>query len=234
MLFVLAVCDRPRMVRHALESFDRLEDPDWHLAIVDDGLAFPFREHHADFLERHPNTTLFEIRDTLENKLARGSLHGEFLNRAILECPGDIVEIVCDDDAVVETSVGTLLEWFRTHPEQRYSHGLAHTFNPLKDLPNLSMLADPSRNWWCNGSETVHCFNRKDSCQVAYRANVFRDDGIRYPTHQTVALDAALYGQLSRYGPAPFNGISMQYKGVFQGQLGNSPTPYQPIDGYPK
>lgn len=227
LLIVCVYYDRPRMVRNALESVKRQTDDRWHLAFIDDGSTVPGEPIVREIFGDDPRVTCYRIEDTAAAKLARdGSTHPAWMNRAIRECPGDLVIILCDDDALHEDVTHNVVRWFDEHPEAVYGYGYVKRFDPFVETPHDGLPYDQDL---CRHRDAIRPSCQVDSTQVVYRASTHREDGITYPEVKTTDLDAAIYDSLfERYGSCPIMKLSghtivTQYKGRHDDQMGRRP-----------
>lgn len=232
-LIVLVYFDRPNMVRYALESIRDLTTDRWHLAFIDDGSITPGQPIVQDVLRDHADRTWFYLGNDSEavKRAQNGSRHGEAMTAAIRDCPGDIVTILCDDDALIPDGLEKVLDWYTDNPEAMYSWSRVRTFDPFQGKPGPHV---PPRADGLNRHQgTISPSCMVDSSQVTFRASAVRDDGCHYPALGTCALDASMFEQLQeRYGLCPANGIELQYKAEFDDQMGNRPVErrFQPRD----
>lgn len=225
-VLILCYFERPLLVRNALRSIKEIEYSNFNLVIIDDGSQTKPNIHDValDVLGEtmYSQTGFYHTTDTPEQKKEQGgSRHGQFLNEIILASDADLVIPVCDDDCIISDYLTNLDQWFRAHPEKKYGYSHVRIFDPTKESP----FGIEKRPHWTNLTETIHPVNRVDSSQVAFRTECFKKGGARFPSPQTRNLDAALFQQLfDLYGPCDFMGFDGQYKGWFEGQLGNQPV----------
>lgn len=220
------------MVRNALESIRDMTYSDWHLAFIDDGSQPPGKPIVEEVLNNYlDKITFYRIEDSVQQKINQGgSRHPEFMNKAILESSmgdEDVVIILCDDDAIIPDYLEKLSPYYSNNPDVIYSYCHCAPYNPLIEKINQSFIG---RSFGYNHTHPLFPCGVVDSAQVTYRKKAFTQGGLRYPSPATVALDASIYSLLARYGPAPHNGIVGQYKGWFQGQLGNRGDLFTAVD----
>ena len=224
-LILIAYFQRPKIVEFALQSIRQLEYVNFDLFIVDDGSQT--QPHIQDITlevlgeKLYSRTGFYICGDTPEQKKAQGgSRHGHFLNEIILASSAELALICCDDDAILPDYLTNLDQWFRANPDKKYGYSHVRIFDPTKESP----FGIDKRAHWTNLDVPVHPVNRIDSSQVVFRTECFKKGGCRFPSPQTRNLDAALFQQLfDRYGPCYPMGFDGQYKGWFEGQLGNQP-----------
>lgn len=220
-LIILPFYQRPiQIFKNALLSIKQLEYDSWHLAFIDDGSVFHGRPIVEEFLPDHQDKiTYYRCDDTPEQKLAQGgSRHGEYMNKAILESDADAVVILCDDDALHPKYFTNLNDWFTRNRHKKYCYSHIIPFDPEKENPFQVEI----RSHVTNVTGLIHCSNRVDSSQVAFRRSCFTEGGASYKSPRTKNLDSDLFAQLFElYGPCHYTGFYSQYKGWFRGQLGN-------------
>lgn len=218
-LIVLPYFERPNLVRNALESVRDQSDPRWHLAFIDDGSTRPGEPVVREILGDDPRVTCYRYEDTIDQKRAQnGSMHGKYMTDAILAGPGELVIVLCDDDALFPGCVENVHRWFDEHPEAQYGYGHVQVYHPPHERPGQVERghADLNRH---TGAIQPAC--QVDGSQVCFRASAFRGGGVHYPRPCTGALDASSFEQCYRlYGPCSFMGFVTQYKGVWPGQMG--------------
>ncbi len=223
-LIVLVYYDRPNMVKNALYSIAGLQYANWELAFIDDGSLFPgaylVKEKLGQFIDR---ITFYNTNDTIEDKIKQeGSRHGAFMNLAISNSSADFVVILCDDDALINTSLTELNEFFLSHPEAMYCYSHIIPFDPFIQTPRTAIYTDG--HWLNRNSFPISPSCQIDSSQIAFRTECFRH-GIAFKSPMTGALDADLLSQLyESYGLCPFTGSVTQYKADFSDQMGKRPV----------
>ena len=229
-LIVLVYYNRPRTVKNALRSINEQTQDNWHLAFIDDGSTVPGKPIVEEILkDKLDKITFYRCDDTVEQKNTQGgSRHPEFMNRAILECPGEIVVICCDDDALMPNYCAELSDFYENHPIVSHSYCHFLPFNPSVEKMGLHLRDGRTHHY--NFTHTLSPYSTVDSSQVSFRRQLFLD-GLRYPSPATSCLDAALFAQITPlYGLCPFNGILGQYKGWYGDQLGFRGDTYNPKD----
>lgn len=213
------------LVKNALRSIKELEYANFDLFIIDDGSQ---TKPHIDEIateilgdEAYSKIGFYFTGDTPKSKKEQGgSRHGQFLNEIILASSAEVALILCDDDSILPDYLTNLDQWFRANPDKKYGYSHVRIFDPTKESP----FGIKKRPHWTNLTETVHPVNRIDSSQVVFRTECFKKGGCRFPSPQTRNLDSALFKQLfDLYGPCHYMEMDGQYKGWFDGQLGNQP-----------
>lgn len=219
-LLILVYYDRPNIVKNALNTIAALQSDNWELAIIDDGSPRPVQPIAEEILKDHLDKVRFyQTGDTLELKMQRGGIFGQYINKAMDESNADLVMIVCDDDAVVADALIHLSNWFEANPDKMYCHSHVIPYNPKTQTagPHLPRLSHHT-NFLnpLNPSCTV------DASQVVFRKLCHDQGYVSYPYPSTCNLDAHVFSQLAtHYGLAHFSGVVAQYKGWFADQLGN-------------
>lgn len=219
-LILLAYYNRPKLVRNALTSIKESTCKNWELAVIDDGSeheAFPvvLEMFNSEELSK---TKFYNTSDTEENKTARGSISGQYLNIAISESDADLVIMLCDDDALVHDYLENLDKYFSEYPEQKYCYSHVIQFNPLEEDYHGKQETDV----FLNKTGDINPANNVDASQVCWKREVsIGDDAVLFPSPQTKNLDAYLYQKMfDRLGACKFTGFFSQYKGMHPHQLG--------------
>jgi cellulose synthase/poly-beta-1,6-N-acetylglucosamine synthase-like glycosyltransferase len=221
-LIVLAYYERPNMVRNALNSIARQGASNWDLAVIDDGSPTPVEPIVREILSSYQDRIKFyRCEDTKEQKLAQGgSRHGAYINQAMTESDADYVVILCDDDALVDGSIRKLINYYDTNPGSKWSYGHVIPYDPSRGPPPFNTTKAPKI--WLNKTGSINPACQVDSSQVSFRRQYILEVG--YPSPMTAALDAAVFNEMHRrHGLCPFNGVVVQHKGSFSGQMGNRP-----------
>lgn len=227
-LILCVYCERPRMIRNALESVRDQTDPNWHLAFIDDGSRVPGEPIVREILGDDPRVTFYRCDDDAAQKdRQKGSRHGAYMNIAIRECPGDVVVVLCDDDALHPELVANLRRWFSEN-ENGWGYGHLYEFDPWHEKPGQIVRESANQN---RHTEPVDPVCRLDSTQVCYRPDPIRAGPQGYPELGTGALDASIFQQLlPLYGKVPYMGFVTQYKGVYPDQMGKRDALHHPKD----
>lgn len=233
-LIILVYFDRPNMVRNALNSIASLDTDAWELAFIDDGSITPGRPIVEDILGDNylPRIKFYRLKDTIEDKVNQGgSRHGHAMNMAIEDSNADIGVVLCDDDALTPQGIGGLLRYYTNNPGTRYCYSHVIVFDPTKQIPGEHLTK--TSHWLNRFTTPVRPSCQLDSSQVSYRLRNLKLDGLKYEHPKTGALDAGMFDQLAeKYGPAPFSGTIVQYKAIFNDQMGNRDVNkmYYPLD----
>lgn len=224
----MAYYERPNMVRFALKSLrDQLYE-DWELVFVDDSSQIPGKPVVREVLHDAQHKIKFYNTNDLHKK-ERGSIFGKFWNDGLLASDSDIAIMLCDDDALYPTYLGSLVKWYTDNPEKQYSYSHVIPFNPF-ETKSLAGMKD-NTNWWLNKVGDINPVCQVDASQVSWRTDLFRHHGMRFPFPKTTNLDEALYQQLfDTCGLCPFNGLISQYKAIHSEQLGSRHDHYNTRD----
>lgn len=237
-LILLMYYNRPNLVKNALQSIQNLKYDNYEVAIVDDGSEVNIEELSKKYIPEH-KLEYYRIDCSIEDKIkyegrpnpddCGNSIHGKYLNKAILESNADIVIPLCDDDALVSDYLNKLNDYFIENPNVKYAFSNAFIFNPRTDIPfNIKEKRD---SWGFYEEDQEKVAGVLDSSQVVYRAECFKKDGVRYPYPQTKNLDYVIYKQMEyRYGKCSYLGFFGQYKAVFKEQLTHRKNMYEYID----
>ena len=225
-LIVLAYYERPEMVVNALESINELDYSNFEVAFIDDGSTKKgepvVREVCKSIIDKFKFTY---IDNTIDDKYKQGgSIHGKYMNEAILASDADIVIILCDDDALVSDYLTNLNNFFNTHDNLWcYSH--VNFYNPeiesfrcSRPKPTLTGLNTDTLNTHIN-MIVPSC--KVDGSQVAIKREAFIKYNVWYPYPQTKDCDRFIFESFINYlGLCPFSGCIGQHKGWFVNQLG--------------
>lgn len=218
-LVILPYYNRPVMVRGALESLRRQGDAPWRCVMVDDG-----SEVHGqsvvenEFPDLLPRMEFTRIEDTIGQKVWQGgSRHPQFMNEAIEKGREDLVVVLCDDDALMPGVIGKLLMWHSCHPAEKWSYGHVSIYDPTKE--SVPWDGEPRMDWHLNRrTDSIFPAYIVDSSQVVFRREAFTG----FPPVNTKNCDAALFTDMAKkWGRCPFNGLTVQHKGVFSDQMGS-------------
>ncbi len=234
--------ERPNMVKNALDSFLEIDYDNYEICIIDDGskknpiYSVLTNEHYKNI----KNLKILYTHDSIENKLQRGSIHGSFMNKAILESNAEIVVMMSDDDAVTSNYFKDLNNFYNINTKIQYSYCHIIPFDPMVEKPSKNLLNKTHTIPWNTNAATnlnhtipLNPYCRVDSTQVSWRRSANIDDKIFFPEEQTKNLDASFYSKMyETYGSCFFNGIIGMYKGFHHGQLGNRSgvEQFDPID----
>jgi glycosyltransferase involved in cell wall biosynthesis len=226
-LIVLAYYNRPKIVLNALESIKNLNYNNFEVCFIDDGSEFKgepiVREVCSNIIDKFK---FKYIDNTIEQKkLQGGSIHGKYMNDAILESDSDIVIILCDDDALFPNYLNDLNNFFNYNPNDVWCYSHVKFFNPenthysdASDIPSDPTLNTSSLNRY---RDPISPSCRVDGSQVAFKRNTFVDGNVWYPYPQTQDCDRYIFeSMVKKWGLCPFLGGYGQYKGWFENQLG--------------
>lgn len=217
-LVLLVYYERPKMVRNALESLLWDQGDDWRCVFLDDGSVAPGRPVAEEVLA--PVLDRVEFLNTgdsvAKKKIQNGSRHGEVLNHAVGMATEDVVLTLCDDDALVEGAIPALLRWYEDHPEAKWSYGHVSVYDPSREAVPKGRRSP--RHWLNRLTTSISPSCMVDSTQVSFRM----DTMLPFATRQTANLDADIFHRsFAAFGPCPYNGLTVQYKGIHEDQLGN-------------
>lgn len=223
-LILLAYFERPNLVRLALESIKNQSYKNWEVAFCDDGVNYPGKDIVYEIFDEFDlaKFKFYETKHTVQQKnMQGGSMSGSMINQAVDESDADIVLILCDDDALYPESLEKLVKFYEENPSIDYSYGKVSIFNP-NDRVEYSNIEDNLNYVLNNRSGPISPANTVDASQVSWRHKKYKDAGIKFPSPQTAALDAVIYQRLENaFGKCHENGIIVQYKAIFPGQMGN-------------
>lgn len=227
---VLMYYDRPNMVRFALDSIAAQDYDNFWVSIIDDGSQSPIEP----IVEKYPfidKVSIWQTGDSIDQKHAQGgSRFGEQVNKALELSDADVAMMLCDDDALLPSTLTGLYQYYTVHPEVTYSYGHVLTFDPMQPA-NYQSIKGRYGHQLNSYNQPINAFCRVDASQVSWRLKPYIEAGITFPHPQTAALDAVVYQQMyDRLGPCVFNELVVQYKGIFPDQLGLRKDPFNPID----
>lgn len=240
-LILLLYCDRPNMVKFSLDSIRAQTYRNFEVAVIDDSARSPGGDYFPNnsivkymkdsSLEGVDSNKVYTVSDTIEEKIANGgSRFGLFVNQAINESNADVGLMLCDDDALIPSTLEQLNEYYTTQPHVQYSYGHVLTYNPY-EAKNYASISGRYGSQLNSYNEPINAYCRVDASQVSWRMASYKNAGIQFPYPQTAALDAVVYQQMyDMMGPCEFNGKFVQYKGVFPDQLGSRTDPFVPVD----
>lgn len=241
---VVPYFERPKMFLNAINSFKRIEYDNWEIRIIDDGsIKSPVKPILENELPKNilEKIIVYNTNDTIDNKLKRGSIHGQYMNLAFKESDADIFCMMSDDDAVFEEYFKNLNLFYSNNLEINYSYSHIIAFDPFVETPEKDLLKTSAETRFWNTNATTNLnhivplnpYCRVDSTQVSWRSICNKVHNVWFPDNQTKNLDASFYEQMFRnFGNCQFNGFISMYKGFHQGQLGNrnGKNQYEPID----
>lgn len=244
---ILAYTDRPKLVRNALDSIEanRLNGCKFSISVIDDSTANYGEIKHImqkKYRKLYKLSRFFEIKDTLDNKIARGdSIHGKYTTDAIRTSKSDYSIYLCDDDALLPNYINELSDYYQKNPCVLWSWCYVSIYDPSKHNWNTIKKTEKNvKNEFVHTDTflndkigTINPCNRKDASQVTFRIKTFNDFGISYLNQKTSNLDAHLFDDInSKIGPTcAQNNIMGQFKGWHVDQLGNrqhSPAKFLP------
>jgi glycosyltransferase involved in cell wall biosynthesis len=230
-LIILVYFERPNIVLNALTSFNDITYKNYEIVIIDDGSRAPVepiarRVLKPDVLEK---TKFINTGHSIEYKKANGgSYHGKFINEAIEQSDAGLVFVVCDDDALIPSSIDGIIEWFRQRPNVVYTYGHVIEFDPETEKIGRHI---PPRPTTLNHTGTINPSCQVDSSQVIFRSIIHNEDGISYKYPMTSALDADFFHDMQTlYGPGEFCGYYVQFKGKFANQMGEREDEFETGD----
>jgi glycosyltransferase involved in cell wall biosynthesis len=229
-LIVLFYYDRPNMVRFALDSIEAQQYDDLEVAFIDDGSVIPGKPlvKQYSFADK---VRFYNTHDSKDKKIAQGgSRIGLMANRAMERSTSDICLMLCDDDALVEGYLAGLSEYYESHEFIAYSYGHVIPYKPRHNT-KYGQIQSSGESVLNKNILPIDPYCMVDASQVSWRTRASYEAGVRFPHPQTSALDATLYkGLHSVFGPCVFNGLSAQYKGLDDDQLGSRGDMYDVFD----
>lgn len=216
-LIILAYYERPRIVLNALNSLLDITYPEFEVHFIDDGSTKKgepvVREVCNSIIDKF---TFHYIDNTVEDKLKQGgSIHGNYLNKAIQSSDADHVIVLCDDDAIYPQFL-TKLNRFLNKPENKDKKYFYHNmvlYNSLTERYSDGVDRNDLSYFTNQWKTPIHCSNRVDSTQVTYSRKAFVDDGLSYPYPQTSNLDSSIFNQMyEKWGLCYYSGLISQVK----------------------
>ena len=226
-LIIIAYYNRPKIVLNALESIMKLDYDNFEVCFIDDGSPNLGEPVVREFCDSIIDKFKFKyIDNSIEDKKKQGgSIHGKYMNDAILESDADAVIVLCDDDALFSNYLTNLNNYFNNNPNsywcyshvkfydpenQHYSQATETPSNPNFNTSNLNAHTTPI---------SPSC--RVDGAQVAFRRDAFVKSNVWYPYPQTQDCDRYIFERMiNHWGMCNFLGDYGQYKGWFVNQLG--------------
>lgn len=227
-LILMPYYNRPILVKNALKSILKANEyhQNWELGFFDDNSPIPGRSIVEEMLKEHLSQVQFYQSDmTLEDKVISGLILGRAGNYFMRRSSADVVIVLCDDDELVPTYLAELSKYYTDHPEVLYSYCHVHLYNPLVNTSD-SVDTAPSGHYNCH-REPINPSGKLDASQVSWRLSCCHAGGVWYPDTTKGGVkswvrdtDRGLFDRLfERYGPAPFNGLVGEYKGIHDYQL---------------
>lgn len=221
--------NRPKLLKKSIESLLRADyyHSDWEYFLCDDGSDYPGRLVVEDVLEGKRMAHKVHFLDTnmgIEEKLVNGIVIGEYANRILEQCTGEVAITLADDDELVDTHLRDLSKYFTENPENMYCWSKVHIFNPLlQSTFKLNNVVGDFNKW--EGS--LNPTNKLDTSQVAYRVSCAKLHGVRYPVNTKIDeqpalgnIDAGFFDSLwNKFGDCPYSGLISQYKGIHDYQM---------------
>jgi len=216
-LIILAYYERPKIVLNSLKSLLDISYPEFEVHFIDDGSV-----NRGEPIVREVCSSIIDkfkfdyIDNTIEQKkLQGGSIHGQYLNKAIQESDADHVIILCDDDAIFPhflTKLNVLLNKEENLNKNYFYHNMV-LYDSLKE-DYISGVNRMDFSYFTNVHKTpINCAGRVDSSQVTYSRKGFIDAGLSYPAPQTSGLDMAIYNKMfSVWGACEYSGLVSQVK----------------------
>lgn len=229
-LILLIYFERPNIVLNAIKSLNEIDYDNYEIMVIDDGSREPFPFDKFNEKNAKKFVKFYQIKDSIEDKESQGgSRHGMAMNMAIKESSADLVMILCDDDGVYPTALKDVDQWFVDNPNEQYGYGHLSGYNPMLQTidPNIfTPVLNLNRH---TGPIAPSC--QLDSSQVVYKRKAFIDNNLSYPEIAMGALDAHIYSLLfDVLGPCKFMNCIVQYKGVFDHQMGSRSNIFQTGD----
>ena len=229
-LIIMFYYNRPNMVRFALDSIETQGYEDFEVAFIDDGSTLPGKAlvEQYEFCEK---VRFYNTHDSRYKKVHQGgSRIGLMANRAMQSSDSDISIMLCDDDALAEGYLAGLSGYYESNPYIAYSYGHVIPYKPRNNT-RYGQIQSSGESVLNKNILPIDPYCMVDASQVSWRTRASYDAGVRFPYPQTSALDATLYrGLHSTFGPCVFNGLSAQYKGYDDDQLGSRNDMYDVFD----
>lgn len=240
-LLLMPYFERPKMVLNALRSIQKINYANYEVCIIDDGsVKNPIENVIKENKLELKNTKILNTKDTIQNKLLRGSIHGKYMNAAIKDSDADIVVMMSDDDALVEEYFKNLNIFYSQEKNCMYSYCHVIPFDPMSQVPCKTLLSYNLNKSWntaattgLNWVEPINPFCKIDATQVSWRRDCNIKNNIWFPEEQTKNLDASFFEKMfENFGYCVFNNCYGIYKGFHEGQLSNASNEkqYDPID----
>lgn len=218
-LIVLVYYERPKVVLNALDSILKSSYEHFEVAFIDDGSNLKgeavVREYCPLILDKFK---FYYINNKPEDKIRQGgSLHGEYMNKAIYESDADFVIVLCDDDAIYPNFLENFNNFFNTQNTTTtttpYYYNNVVIYDALKES-YIEGVNNNNLNYFSNHyTRPINCVCKVDSSQVVYSRKKFVDDKLSYPFPQTKNLDAYIFQYMfNTWGPAHYSGLISQVK----------------------
>jgi len=222
----------------ALKSVLQSSYPNWELSFIDDStkqngnkIIEELLSENSDYVNA-PNyygekiNFLDKIKVYKTGNIRENghSIFGKFANQAMIESDSDISIMLCDDDALLQDYLMNLKNFYIKNLAIKYSYCHLIEYDPekvakLKEIRRIDV-GDRYPDFPLNRSECINPYCNIDSTQVSWRREEFVKIG-KFPYPQTRDLDASIYDAMFKaWGNCCWNGLTGQYKGWFDDQLG--------------
>lgn len=241
-LIVVPYYNRPNMFREGLKTLLSMSYDNWEVAIIDDGsdedkkASSVIKDVFGELTPLSQKVKLYETKDTLENKLRRGSIHSTFMNLAIKESDADYALMISDDDGLYEYYLEDLNEYYNQHPEVNYSFSHIIPYDPMEELPSEETflarkkeIGDTGkwRNFnsdsWINVNHITDCppVDVLDATQVSWNIKEGAKHGCTFDESNMINCDRDIFSKFyQNFGVCPYNKTVGPYKAFHGNQLG--------------
>lgn len=226
-LIVIAYYNRPKIVLNALESIMKLDYDNFEVCFIDDGSPNLGEPVVREFCDSIIDKFKFKyIDNSIEDKKRQGgSIHGRYMNEAILESDADAVIVLCDDDALFPNYLTNLNNYFNNNPNSYWCYSHVKFYDPenqhyseATEIPNNPNFNTSNLNAY---TTPISPSCKVDSSQVAFRRDAFVKSNVWFPHPQTSDCDRHVFERMiDHWGMCDFSGDYGQYKGWFVNQLG--------------
>lgn len=227
-LILLLYYKRPKIVLNALNSIKHSKYENWELCFIDDSGDEEFKETLFNFGLPKQKVKYIPIFDSVEKKVEMGGVRiGKFMNQCIMESNADVAIMLCDDDALLNTYMENLDNFFTNQPNINYCYSHVLFFNPetqqytnaTKNPPDQNLPSDYSINQY---EYPINPTAKLDASQVAWRTKCNKEGNVWFDELRLMNHDEDFYYKLhEKFGVCYYSGFVGQYKGVFAKQLGN-------------
>ena len=223
---LLTYYKRPSIVLNALDSILKSSYDNWHLTFIDDSGDNSFESVINSFGFDSSKFSYVAIMMSDEEKIKIGdSIHGKYMNDAIINSDADILLPMNDDDALVHDYMEKLNEYYNLNESTVWSYCHLNYYNPYIEnyTESKPYYSETLLNYaYLNlNTESLNPYMCKDLSQVTFRIKSLIEKNFLYPHPTTHDLDAYMFYDFhNEWGLCPFNGLIGQHKGWHNEQLG--------------
>lgn len=216
---------RPNLVRNALTSIVLANKNyrNWELLFHDDGSPVPGEPIVREILKDHLDKVKFYRTEytSVEDKLKKGGILGNALNKMMKESDADVAFTLCDDDAIYPDYLLNLASYFTRNPGNMLCYSHVQLWNPTMETLEQALSKPHIENHFNTWTEPIFSFSKHDWSQIAWRLPDAKKNDIWYYSPYQKNHDAYIVDLLNKkFGPTPFSGCVGQLKAWWPKQQG--------------